>query len=51
MSNELGSLDISRRFGEEHFHYDGENLAFELLDFLQWSSSDLVSNATRGVLA
>jgi hypothetical protein len=39
------------KFGTEPFHRDGQSLDFDLLDFWRWSASDLVSNATRGVLA
>lgn len=49
--NELGPIELQRRDGREHFHTSGCALGFDLLTFWQWSSSDLVSNATRGVLA
>lgn len=49
--SELGPLLIFRRTGAERFRYDDEDLGFDLLSFWQWSASDLVSNATRGVLA
>ncbi len=49
--SELGPLSIFRRTGAERFRYDDEDLGFDLLSFWQWSTSDLVSNATRGVLA
>ena len=51
MTNNLGRLTVTRRTGQERFHDDGTPLAFGLLDFWQWSVSDLVSNATRGRLA
>jgi len=35
----------------ESIHSDGHPLNYTILDFWRWSSSDLVSNATRGVLA
>ncbi|MYB88622.1 MAG: hypothetical protein F4X93_01470 [Proteobacteria bacterium] len=47
----LPALDIERKSGEECFRKDGSDLDFDLLDFWQWSMSDLVNNATRGVLA
>ena len=47
----LPALDIERKSGEECFCKDGSDLDFDLLDFWQWSMSDLVNNATRGVLA
>ena len=37
--------------GSEKFTTQGSDLPASLLDFWQWSSSDLVSNALRGVLA
>jgi len=49
--NELGPIDLKRREGHEPFHVEGRRLLFDLLSFWQWSSSDVVSNATRGVLA
>ncbi len=47
--------DLSRKFplrklGNEPF-LDHHPLAMTLLDFWSWSTSDLLSNATRGVLA
>lgn len=45
------ALEIERKSGEERFREDGSKLDFNLLDFWQWSMSDLVNNATRGVLA
>lgn len=49
--SELGPLSIFHRTGAERFHHDDEDLGYDLLSFWQWSTSDLVSNATRGVLA
>jgi hypothetical protein len=37
--------------GKERLLYQGKSLSFTLLDFWKWSTSDLLSNATRGVLA
>jgi hypothetical protein len=37
--------------GAEAFHLDGEPLGEKILSFWQWSSSDLLGNALRGVLA
>lgn len=48
---EFGRIRAMRRSGEETFHDAQEDLGFNLLDFWQWSSSDMVSNATRGVVA
>lgn len=49
--NELGPIELRRREGCESFHAEGRGLGFDLLGFWQWSWSDVVSNATRGVLA
>jgi len=46
-----GKLDLKRKTGMEEFHRQGESLGPRLIDFWQWYSSDLVSNATRGCLA
>lgn len=48
---DLGPLKISRRSGTEPFLQDGVALPIRLLDFWQWSNSDLASNVFRGVLA
>jgi hypothetical protein len=51
MADTLGRLTIARRTGREPFHRAGQPLGFDVLGFWQWSASDLVSNAARGVLA
>ncbi len=45
------ALQIKRKNGEEPFLSSGKSLKFQLADFWKWSVSDLVSNATRGILA
>lgn len=47
----LGPIVCKRLGGGEPFHDGGRALGFDVLAFWQWSTSDLVSNATRGVLA
>lgn len=42
---------VSRKSGAERFHGNGKPLDLSLFGFWQWSASDLLSNATRGVLA
>ena len=44
-------LEVKHKSGEEFFHIEGEPLNENLLSFWQWSSSDLVSNTMRGILA
>ena len=45
------ALQTSRKSGDEHFSLRGQLIDLQLSAFWQWSSSDLVSNAMRGVLA
>jgi hypothetical protein len=48
---ELPRLNVEPKTGEEHFRSGNTNLDFTVLDFWQWTASDLVSNATRGLVA
>ena len=47
----LPPIKAKRKSGEELFHADGKTLGFDLKEFWSWAASDLISNATRGVLA
>ncbi|MDB9494141.1 hypothetical protein PN441_17120 [Spirulina major CS-329] len=47
----LGAIAITRKRGDEPFVVNGEAIGKRLADFWQWSTSDLLSNALRGVLA
>ena len=49
--NDLNKIETSKRSAEEKFRDGSNNLDFNLLSFWQWSSSDIVSNSTRGILA
>lgn len=49
--NSLDPIDVHLKSGAEPLHSDGQPLPQTLLQFWQWSSSDLVNNALRGVLA
>jgi hypothetical protein len=51
MTDSLKHLTITKKSGKENFHLEGKPVGFDLLSFWQWSTSDLVSNATRGILA
>jgi hypothetical protein len=51
MSKELDHMPAERRSGTERFTDSGADLGFSLLEFWQWSGSDLVANTWRGVLA
>jgi len=48
---DLPQIPRVRRSGQERFHDGGRELGFGLLGFWQWSTSDVVSNATRVILA
>lgn len=48
---ELPLIKATRKSGSEKITYNGQPQKASLLDFWQWSASDLISNATRGVLA
>lgn len=53
LSQETGLVPInkSRKYGSEEFHNNENKLGYTVLDFWQWSASDLVSNSLRGKLA
>jgi len=51
MNTDLGRTLISRKSGREKFRDGSKELDFDLLSFWQWSASDLLSNATRGIVA
>jgi hypothetical protein len=44
-------LDVKKKEGSEKFILKRKELSYSVKDFWQWSTSDLVSNATRGMLA
>lgn len=48
---DLSRLTVVRATGAEPFTQGGRSLGFDLLSFWQWSSSDLVVNITRGLVA
>lgn len=48
---ELAELEVKRKTGEEPFVSNGQKLPIDLSSFWQWSSSDLVGNALRGLVA
>jgi hypothetical protein len=53
LENETGfpQLKVTRKTGDERFYRNGNPVDLTLYGFWQWSASDLVSNATRGILA
>lgn len=42
---------VKLKSGEEKLSFENSELNFSLLDFWRWSVSDILSNATRGILA
>lgn len=47
----LAALTQTRKNGNELFHSKATVASFPLIEFWQWSTSDLISNATRGRVA
>ncbi|MBF0290467.1 MAG: hypothetical protein HQM14_21870 [SAR324 cluster bacterium] len=48
---QLNALDRIRMSGDEPLKVKNSPLSLQLLDFWQWSSSNLIGNALRGILA
>ena len=48
---DLSAIEATRKTGSELFTLGGSPLPMNLLSFWQWSSSNLVGNAMRGILA
>jgi hypothetical protein len=48
---ELHPYQCPTKTGKESFHLNGDSIGPNILSFWQWSSSDLLGNALRGVLA
>lgn len=47
----LPSVETIKKQGTESFLFDNEETNFNVLDFWQWSASDLLTNRQRGILA
>jgi len=47
----LPEIETTRKIGDEIFEFNGSSLPMSLLSFWQWSSSDIVGNAMRGIFA
>lgn len=47
----LGKIPRPQITGNERFHNNGHSYEFSVYDFWRWSSSDLLSNAMRGIVA
>jgi hypothetical protein len=51
MEQNLGPIEVKRKTGNEAFQHQGEKQNFKLNDFWSWSTSDLIINVTRGLVA
>lgn len=51
MTDALEKLEIIKKTGSERFRSGDSALDFSVLDYWRWSTSDLVSNTARGILA
>ncbi len=51
MSKNLGKILTTQKTGNEPLSFDHQDIGLKLVDFWQWSVSDLISNATRGRFA
>ena len=49
--SEFGLIKETRKTGSEKFHHNSNEKSSSLLDFWQWSTSGLMNNTTRGILA
>ena len=49
--DKLSAIEVTRKCGDEPFELNGSSLPINLLSFWQWSASDIVGNAMRGILA
>ena len=49
--SEFGLMKEKRKTGSEKFHHNSDEKSISLLDFWQWSTSTLLNNTTRGILA
>ncbi|RLA80266.1 MAG: hypothetical protein DRG78_11300 [Epsilonproteobacteria bacterium] len=51
MGNTLAAIQTTKKSGKEKFYFNDKKLPIDVLSFWQWSSSELLGNALRGVLA
>lgn len=47
----LETINTSKKYGNEPFLNENNNLKVTLIDFWAWAHSDLIGNAERGILA
>ena len=51
MKNNFSVLTTIKKTGSEAFTHNFKSSHFNLLDYWQWSSSDLLTNTNRGIIA
>jgi len=51
LNMELGAKEITRKTGQELFLSKNDSKKIKLVEFWQWSTSDLLTNTTRAILA
>jgi hypothetical protein len=51
IANSLSAIRTTKKTGKENFYFNGEKQPIDILSFWRWSSSELLGNALRGVLA
>lgn len=51
MINNFGKIRIEQKTGDERLTFNDHETGLKLIDFWQWSVSDIISNATRGRFA
>lgn len=51
MADQLGRMTVAPKTGKERFRYQGAERTEDLLGFWRWTSSGLVGNSMRGLLA
>lgn len=47
----LSAINATPKIGNEHLTFNEKSVGYSLLEFWQWSVSDILSNATRGRFA
>lgn len=47
----LGAIKATPKIGSESLTFNEKNIGYSLIEFWQWSVSDILSNATRGKFA
>lgn len=47
----LEAINATPKIGNEHLTFEEKSIGYSLLEFWQWSVSDILSNATRGRFA